>query len=294
MRFNLLAGCFLSLGMHAGVFFLAPGFSLPPLPPSELPTEAELVVLDVPLPPALQPQMSSQPPALDKESLSAPASVSYDASKISPPDVQQIKGAIEKMSAGVSAQLPTPQLQLPTRNQLEGSPLPLSSPPEKLPAVTAEMLEQSLLSPGLSTGVDKQIGWGQVRLGDKKSPSRLGLPKLDRRLVARTLPTMPPLPLPPAPLPQFGIQGPAAKREPLYRPPLPKVQVQAESEITLKFWVRPDGVVSRILPERKGDTVLEAAATRYLEGWRFTPLPPHEPQVEQWGTITVRFLLHER
>jgi TonB family protein len=70
--------------------------------------------------------------------------------------------------------------------------------------------------------------------------------------------------------------------------------VQAESEITLKFWVRPDGVVSRVLPERKGDTVLEAAAIRYLEGWRFTPLSLQEPQVEQWGLITVRFLPHTR
>jgi TonB family protein len=75
---------------------------------------------------------------------------------------------------------------------------------------------------------------------------------------------------------------------------LPAVQVYAESDITLKFWVRPDGMVSRVLPERKGDAALEVAAIRYLEGWRFTPLPPHEPQNEQWGTITIRFLLHER
>jgi TonB family protein len=53
-------------------------------------------------------------------------------------------------------------------------------------------------------------------------------------------------------------------------------------------------VVSRVLPERKGDTALEVAAIRYLEGWRFTPLPPHESQVEQWGTITIRFLIRER
>jgi hypothetical protein len=33
---------------------------------------------------------------------------------------------------------------------------------------------------------------------------------------------------------------------------------------------------------------------RYLEGWRFTPFSPQEPQVEQWGMITVRFLLHAR
>jgi TonB family protein len=117
---------------------------------------------------------------------------------------------------------------------------------------------------------------------------------LEPKLMARSLPAPPsgaPFIAPPS---QPGIQGPAAKREPLYRPPLPQVQVATESEITLKFWVRPDGVVSRVLPERKGDTALEATAMRYLEGWRFTPLAPQEPQVEQWGTITVRFLLHER
>jgi TonB family protein len=90
------------------------------------------------------------------------------------------------------------------------------------------------------------------------------------------------------------MQGPVAKREPVYRPPLPKVRVDAEGEITLKFWVRPDGVVSRVFPERKGETGLEVAAIRYLERWRFTPLLPYEPQDEQWGTITVRFLMQER
>jgi len=48
--------------------------------------------------------------------------------------------------------------------------------------------------------------------------------------------------------------------------------------------------VSRIVTVRKDNTALEAAAIRYLAGWRFSPLLPHEPQEEQWGTITVRFL----
>ena len=90
--------------------------------------------------------------------------------------------------------------------------------------------------------------------------------------------------------PELGIEGPAARREPLSRPPLPEVVVVRDSEITLKFWVRPDGTVSRIVTVRKDNAALEAAAIRYLSGWRFSPLRPHEAQEEQWGTITVRFL----
>jgi TonB family protein len=156
------------------------------------------------------------------------------------------------------------------------------------------MLEQSAPAGSPATSAEKQMAQEQIRVGEKQRPNDPGLPKLDQKLLARALPTPPPALPVPAPGPPFGIQGPVAKREPMYRPPAPKVQVSAESEITLKFWVRPDGVVSRVLPERKGDTALEVAAMRYLEGWRFTPLPSYEPQVEQWGTITVRFLLQER
>lgn len=292
MQLNLLTGCIISIGLHAGLIVFVPGFSLQAPVHSESVANAELVMLDVPLPPALQPR-PMRPPATHDRALPAPEVKVYDAAKIAPLDVQKLEGVIEKMSMGVSVQLPQPALQLPEPSQLADTPLP-DTPSQQLSAVTTAMIEQSLASPGLRTGVDKQSGWGHVRLGDKHVPSRLGVPQLDQRLVARTLPTSPSVPLPPpVPLP-FGIQGPAAQREPLYRPELPKVRVQAESEITLKFWVRPDGGVSRILPERKGETALEAAAIRYLEGWRFTPLPPHEPQIEQWGTITVRFLLPER
>lgn len=296
MRFNLITGCLLSFGVHAGVLFWVPGLiSESPLQ-AALPTDAELVEVDIPLPPALQPPLPPPPPpaTLDESPQSASGPLAYDTAKIAPPDVQKIEGAIEKMSVGVSVQLPRPALRLPTQNAEEENAAPELPLPSALSSTTAEMLEQALQPPGVSTGVDKQVGWGQVRLGDKQRPSRLGLPKLDQRLIAHALPTQTPKPALTLPEPQFGIEGPAAKREPLSRPPLPKVQLQAESSITLKFWVRPDGVVSRVLPERKGEAALEAAAMRYLEGWRFTPLPPHEPQIEQWGTITVRFLLPER
>jgi TonB family protein len=231
---------------------------------------------------------------LEKDSASPTTAVAYDATKIVPFAKEKLDGAIEKMGAGVAAQLPLPPLELPTAGRLEAGPAAVPLPPAPVAAVATALLEQSLQSPEVPSGADKHAEWGAVRLGDKQIPSRLELPTIDQRLVARNLSVTPsPRPALPPP-PQFGIQGPVARREPLYRPALPEVQVQAESDITLKFWVRPDGVVSRVLPERKGDAALEVAAIRYLEGWRFTPLPPHESQAEQWGTITIRFLLRER
>ena len=292
IRFNLITGCLLSIGMHAGILWLMPVPSLEPLALRDTPTETELVVVDVPIPTAGPTLPDPSMLAEDRDASSTEAT--YDATKILPLAREQLEGAIESMSAGVSAHLPLPAVQLPASRSPEAGVQPPPLLPPDLAAVTATLLEQSLQSPGIRSGTEQPVGWGEVQLGDKQIPSRLGLPALDQRLIARTLPETPAArPALPS-QPQFGIQGPVARREPLYRPTLPEVQVPAESEITLKFWVRPDGVVSQVLPERKGDATLEVAAMRYLEGWRFTPLPPHEPQIEQWGTITIRFLLRAR
>jgi TonB family protein len=268
-----------------------PAPALESLPLPEPPTDTELLVLNLPLPSPWQ--ALTEAPAFDKDSSSPATPVAYDATKIVPFAQEQVAGAIEKMSAGVTTQLPLPPLELPTAGHLAAGTETVPMLPASIAAVTTAIIEQALQSPGIPGGEEKQVEWGAVRLGDKQIPSRLGLPTIDQRLIARSLPAIP-SPRPALPPPQFGIQGPVARREPLYRPALPQVQVQAASDITLKFWVRPDGVVSRVLPERKGDAVLEVAAIRYLEGWRFTPLLPHESQVEQWGTITIRFLLRER
>jgi TonB family protein len=291
MRFNLIASSLLSIGMHAAVLLLLPAPALEPLALPSTPIDTEFVVLDIPMLTALPPL--PEPSALAEGHHTSSTDVAYDAAKIQPLAREQLEGAIAGLSAGVSAPLPLPALQLPPLQALEAGTEPPPPLPPDLGAVTSTILEQSLQSPGIRSGEEQPVERGEVRLGDKQIPSRLELPALDQRLIARALPETPAArpALPPA---QFGIQGPVARREPLYRPTLPEVQVPAESEITLKFWVRPDGVVSRVLPERKGDATLEVAAIRYLEGWRFTPLPRHEPQIEQWGTITIRFLLRSR
>jgi TonB family protein len=291
MRFHMLAACMLSFGLHIGVLLLLPAPSFQHALAPEVPKEVELVTAAIPLPAALQP-MPPEPSADQAPSL--PATPTYDASKIAQPDLQRIEGAIETLTAGLSVQLGMPALHLPSQQQTETVPETVPLPPPDTAGVVAALLEPSPVAPGKVARVDKQAGLGEVPLGTKQSPSRMGLPQIDARLIAPPLPNTPPTFAAPPPESQFGIQGPVAEREPLFRPPLPEVQVYNESDITLRFWVRPDGGVSRVIPERKGDVVLEAAAIRYLEGWRFTPLPPYEPQEEQWGTITVRFLRPQR
>lgn len=284
--------CVVSIGLHLAFLFLLPSPAWQPLDAPPPPTDVEFVAVDIPerptfTPPPDPPAPTEPPPPLDLP----PEPPTYDPSKIAQPDMQRIDGAIEAISEGASMRLGMPALQLPTQQPLEAAEeaLPLPEPDAK--NVVAALLEPSPLIPGRQEGAEKPIGLEPVPLGDKPSPSRMGLPELDRTVLAPPPSDTAPVQPPAAPAEaHFGIEGPVAKREPLAQPDPPQVIVPAESEISLKFWVRPDGVVSRVLPVRRGDADLEAAAIHYIEGWRFTPLPPHEPQAEQWGTITVRFL----
>ena len=64
-----------------------------------------------------------------------------------------------------------------------------------------------------------------------------------------------------------------------------------EAEIELTLWVLPTGTVDRVVPLVKGDAELEKIAVQYLKQWRFAPLPKDQPQVEQSGTIPIKFKL---
>jgi TonB family protein len=89
----------------------------------------------------------------------------------------------------------------------------------------------------------------------------------------------------------LGIRGPLATRKILERPNPPQVRVKVEAEIELALYVLPNGIVDRAIPSVKGDTELERIAIQYLKQWRFAPLPRDQPQVEQWGTIPIKFKL---
>ena len=89
----------------------------------------------------------------------------------------------------------------------------------------------------------------------------------------------------------LGIEGPLSTRKILERPSIPMVEVKVEVEVELRLYVLPNGMVDRVIPTVKGDAELERIAIQYLRQWRFVPLPQDQPQVEQWGTIPIKFKL---
>jgi TonB family protein len=90
---------------------------------------------------------------------------------------------------------------------------------------------------------------------------------------------------------RLGMIGPLASRKILEKPHPPQIRVKLEAEIELTLWVLPSGTVDRVVPSVKGDTELERIAIQYLKQWRFAPLSKDQPQVEQWGTIPIKFKL---
>lgn len=73
--------------------------------------------------------------------------------------------------------------------------------------------------------------------------------------------------------------------------PMPSFNEQLEAIITVRFQVRPDGTVGRMIPQKKMNPDLEREILKTLKKWRFTRLPSGVPQKGQWGTITFRFIL---
>jgi hypothetical protein len=73
--------------------------------------------------------------------------------------------------------------------------------------------------------------------------------------------------------------------------PLPSNQTNQEAVITIRFEVKPDGSIGRIIPLRQMNPELEREVMRTLHSWRFSRLPSGVPQEPQWGMITFRFVL---
>ena len=89
---------------------------------------------------------------------------------------------------------------------------------------------------------------------------------------------------------EFVIEGPAATRQVLFKPPrFPDIELDVDVTIRLKFWVLPDGTVGEVLPLQRGDVRLERAAIAYMKNWRFTPVSPDQPQI--WGIIPITYTL---
>lgn len=79
------------------------------------------------------------------------------------------------------------------------------------------------------------------------------------------------------------------ERAPMVQP-LPGNTANTEAVITVRFEVRPNGTVGRIIPLKKMNPELETEVMSTLRTWRFSRLPGGVPQTSQWGTITFRFV----
>lgn len=81
------------------------------------------------------------------------------------------------------------------------------------------------------------------------------------------------------------------ERSPMVQP-LPVNTANTEGVITVRFEVRPNGTVGRIIPLKKMNPELEREVMNTLRTWRFSRLPSGAPQQPQWGTITFRFVFN--
>lgn len=63
------------------------------------------------------------------------------------------------------------------------------------------------------------------------------------------------------------------------------------AQVRIRAWVLPNGTVRAVQPVQKANTALEDAAMKELKLWKFEPLPPSMPQVEQDCIVTFLFRL---
>jgi hypothetical protein len=89
----------------------------------------------------------------------------------------------------------------------------------------------------------------------------------------------------------LAITGPAADRKVNYMPPPLQSKPSVDDSSLFKFWVLPDGTVSKVIPMDKGDTHALLACVDHIKKYRFNPLPRTVPQVEMWGVIPVQSVL---
>lgn len=73
---------------------------------------------------------------------------------------------------------------------------------------------------------------------------------------------------------------------------LPALTQNFNALVRVRFEVRPDGSVGRLIPLKKsGSPEVDQEVQRTIRSWRFSALPSNVPQQVQWGTITFRFVV---
>lgn len=103
-------------------------------------------------------------------------------------------------------------------------------------------------------------------------------------------------------MPDFGIIGSGEKwnRRLIKKPlklKLPEALERSGKSIkaSFKFCVRPDGTVSAVVPEKISgaqEKGFESVAMNWVKNLRFNSLPKNVQQVEQWGIIPMKAILH--
>jgi len=94
----------------------------------------------------------------------------------------------------------------------------------------------------------------------------------------------------------FQISGPISARQVIRRiyPEYPRpARVSGISgEVTVKFWVSPDGIIEKMLVEKtSGSEILDKAAQDAIKKWLFAPLGSTGEKINQWGLLRVKFEL---
>jgi TonB family protein len=262
---HLLVGVVMSVLIHASVVLWGPPLSLR-LPAPDLSTDLEVQLREWPAAPS--------PPAAESPAVVEPPPPPQPAA---PPNTVVLQDAVQTSLLPLR---PEPaEIRLPER------PPPMPAPD---PARLAQALMDSLRAASPPpAAVMPSLPEPERRLAERRELPPL--PNFERTARREAVPSRPPTMTLPATAPNLRIQGPAAERQVIFQPPPPSVTVEGETEIELRFWILPNGTVSRVVPLKKSDPRLEALAINYLRHWRFNPLPPEAGQDEQWGIIPFKF-----
>lgn len=273
MSLTLIAAFFISIFMHAGLVVFGPDIHYSDPPDIETdPVEVSMIAREVPIPDALRLKplpLVSKPAPLDlKRLLEKPAGLqaSLKPSFKADPTLQRIKKAPKSRPLAGAPELNLPK-RVTTLDQLTRAKL-------KTLAKAGEEEAFPLAVPAPSAGLG-----GRKKSVLKDRASQFVGEELTRLTKER------------APVEtRRSISGPAATRRIIFRPPPPKAGFSGSSgDITLRFWVLSDGTVGRVIPVRKGNADLEGVAANHMKRWRFSPLPPGEPEREEWGLVVFRF-----
>lgn len=266
----LLSTLILSMLLHVGLVFFGPDVRPPNVEASKDDSvEVAMLRRDVPLPDALRLKPLPEVPQPDPLNLERFQESQGNISDPLSPSLSITPSIPASKKVPEARTLPgPPELNLP-RPMTSIDSLALAKPPVSPSDITLPIF-------GPQGGVGLSSERKSVRDPSRTQELRREISSLDLR--DRSL------------VRGQGIEGPAASRKIVFRPPPPKVKIaESSGDIKLRFWVLPDGTVGRVLPIRKGSAYLEGIAVNHIKRWRFSPLAKEGPRREEWGTVLYRF-----